>query len=107
MDDSTTAKLRTKIFSIPFTGQSSNIIKRILEQINDDILVNFRNINTFGNNLFSKIKDATPFDKRTNLFDSIPCSGCDHVYIGGTLQYDLSARRVLWESRRNNDYRKE
>ena len=51
-----------------------------------------------------EIKDVTPFDKRTDLVYSIPCSGCDHVYMGETLQHlEKRIKRHNLDERKLND----
>lgn len=75
--------------SLPYHHRLSQQLTQVLKQI-PGLLIAHKNHKTIGQ-LFSKIKDPTPLLLRSNVVYSIPCSGCNQVYIGQTSR-SLSAR---------------
>ena len=59
-------------FSLPYTGQSSNILAKFLRDLHPDVQIAFRNHNSFKNIFFSRTKDTTPTTKNSELIYKIP-----------------------------------
>ena len=77
---------RSGYFSIPFVGNSSVIIKRLLSTLGSNVKVAFTNCNTNKQLFFSYTKDKTPLGQNSGVVYSIPCSACPANYVGETCQ---------------------
>ena len=77
-----TDKPKREFFSIPFTGQSSFIIRKFLyNNLDLDISITLGRHNALDDQISSKNKDPIPLEKRSGVVQCIPCSGCPKVYV--------------------------
>ncbi|XP_076301439.1 uncharacterized protein LOC143219320 [Lasioglossum baleicum] len=86
---------RKNIVVLPYVGNISNDIKRIFRKVG---LHTIFKIPFYLKNWFPPIKDKLPLGKSYNVVYSIPCKGCNQVYIGQTSR--LLETRIR-EHRRN------
>lgn len=70
-------------FSLPLINDLTNKLTAILKT--EDIKIAKCNKHKIGN-IFTKLKDPLPKEKRWDVVYSVPCSNCDLVYIGQTSQ---------------------
>ena len=77
---------RKRFFSIPYVGESSLAIRKMLKNLDPNINIAFGSHNTIRQRYFSKIKDLTPKEKNSGVVYEVPCSGCPKVYVGETSQ---------------------
>jgi len=97
------SKKKKVFYTLPFTGQSGYIIKKVLNNLKDDITFTFRKLNSL-NFLFTRTKDLTPFDKNCDLVYCIPCGNCSQQYVGETLQHlEKRLRRHKYDQAKGND----
>ena len=88
---------KIKYYSIPFVGQSSLIIRKILRSLNPNNCILSSNYAIYQH-FFSKIEDShslTP-KKKSGVVFKVPCSDSPFVYVGETsqlLQKGISQRK--------------
>lgn len=73
-----------KYIAIPYVQHLSEKINKILRPWNFKIAHKNNNNLKF---LFTKLKSQDPFDKQTHVVYKIPCTECNGVYIGQTMQH--------------------
>lgn len=85
--------------SIPYIQGLTEKIKNVFEKVN--ITVCGKPTNTLSDHFFSKNKDETVKEIKSNLIYQVDCNDCNHFYIGETCQY-LKTRMY----QHNNDSKK-
>ena len=78
----------TSFTSIPYVQGTSEKIRRVLNEAG--VMVAMRPVRTIGRALPSPKDPLTP-EEKTGLIYLVPCSDCEHVYIGQTKR-DLKTR---------------
>ena len=73
--------------SLPYVGQSSQIIKKSLTKLDENISIAFKSYNTVGDRFFSKTKNKIQITSNTDVIYQIPCYNCPRTYVGETLQH--------------------
>ena len=52
-----------------------------------NIKINPKSVNILGNNIFTKLKIATPIEQQSNVIYKVSCIDCESTYIGQTKNY--------------------
>ena len=78
-----TTSTSTQYITIPYINKTSNLIKNTLNKYN--VKTVFKTFNKNINN-YTKLKPKTDIFKKSNLVYSIPCGGCNNIYVGNTSQ---------------------
>lgn len=82
-----TMNRKPRYIFIPYIGTASLIMSKHLKKLDPSTHVVFSGHNSNCNNFFTKLKDPVLTSERFVLVYNIPCSGCDVVYIGETIQH--------------------
>ncbi|XP_060523582.1 uncharacterized protein LOC132700362 [Cylas formicarius] len=80
----TQQKQKKNYLSLPYIPSMSENFSKIF--MNHNITIAHKGYNLVKN-IFSKLKDKIPDEKKSHVIYEIPCNDCEGVYIGQTSQY--------------------